>query len=61
MKVQDASYSDGGKINRLSEYLSLPAREKASIAFSSNQIVFTSHQQTRRRIAYRYSKKKIEL
>ena len=23
--VQDASYSDGGKINRLSEYLSLPA------------------------------------
>ena len=40
IKVQDASYSDGGKINRLSEYLSLPAREKASIYFFSNQIVF---------------------
>ena len=38
--VQDASYSDGGKSDWLSEYLSLPARDKASIYFSSNQIVF---------------------
>ena len=39
-KSNDASYSDGGKSDWLSEYLSLPAREKASIYFFSNQIVF---------------------